>query len=65
MTLLTVGFVFLGIAVITAMFAFGALDSSLKGPARVLFYVFLVMFVGTLLVAVVTQQYSYDPTPTH
>jgi uncharacterized membrane protein YtjA (UPF0391 family) len=65
MTLLTVGLVFLGIALITALFGFGLLDSSFKGPARILFYVFLLMFVGALLMAVVTQQYSYDPTPTH
>jgi uncharacterized membrane protein YtjA (UPF0391 family) len=62
MTLLTLGLLFLGIALITAMFAFGMLSTPFQGTARIVFYAFLIMFLGTLLVAV-TQQYGYDPTP--
>jgi uncharacterized membrane protein YtjA (UPF0391 family) len=64
MTLLELGLIFLGIAVLAAVFGFGLLETTFQGPARVLFYVFLVMFLGTLVVAL-TQQYGYDPTPTH
>lgn len=64
MTLLTVGLIFLGIAILTAIFGFGLLETTFLGPARSLFYVFLIMFISTLVVAL-TQHYGYDPTPTH
>jgi uncharacterized membrane protein YtjA (UPF0391 family) len=64
MTLLTVGLIFLGIAILTAMFGFGLLETTFQGPARILFYVFLIMLLSTLVVAL-TQHYDYDPTPTY
>jgi uncharacterized membrane protein YtjA (UPF0391 family) len=64
MTLLEVGLIFLGIVLLTAVFGFGPLETTFQGPARVLFYLFLIMFIGTLVVAL-TQHYGYDPTPTH
>lgn len=64
MTLLTVGLIFLGIAILTAIFGFGLLETTFQAPARILFYVFLIMFISTLVVAL-TQHYGYDPTPTH
>jgi len=64
MTVLTVGFILLGMVMLAAVFGFGLLETTFQGAARILFYVFLIMFIGTLVVAL-TQQYGYDPTPTH
>ena len=64
MTLLTFGLLLLGVVILTALLGFGVLETTFQGPARVLFYVLLIIFIGTLVVAV-TQQYGYDPTPTH
>jgi uncharacterized membrane protein YtjA (UPF0391 family) len=64
MTLFTIGLILLGVVILTAMFGFGLLETTFQGAARVLFYVLLIMFIGTLVVAL-TQQYGYDPTPAH
>jgi uncharacterized membrane protein YtjA (UPF0391 family) len=61
MTLLTMGLVFLGVAILAAMFGFGMLSTPFQGTARIVFYAFLIMFIGTLVVAL-SQQYSYTPT---
>ena len=64
MTILTWGLVFLAMMTLTAMFGFGMLRTSFQGTARILFYGFVILFIGVLVVAV-TQQYGYDPTPRH
>jgi uncharacterized membrane protein YtjA (UPF0391 family) len=64
MTLLTLGLVLLAIVILMAIFGFGLLETTFQGSAKILFYVFLIMFLGILIVAL-TQQYGYDPTPTH
>jgi uncharacterized membrane protein YtjA (UPF0391 family) len=64
MTLFTVGLILLAVVILTAVFGFGVLETTFQSSARILFYVFLIMFIGTLVVAL-TQQYGYDPTPTH
>jgi len=41
--------VFLLIAIVTAIFGFGGIASASAGIAQILFVVFLVLFVGTLI----------------
>lgn len=40
---------FLVVAVIAALFGFGGIASASAGIAQILFFVFLILFVGTLI----------------
>ena len=42
--------VFLVVALIAAVFGFGGIASASAGIAQILFFVFLLLFVGTLLI---------------
>lgn len=44
--------IFLVIAVVAALFGFGGIASGAAGIARILVYIFLVMFVATLIFGV-------------
>lgn len=47
--------VFLGIALIAALFGFGGIASASAGIAQILFFVFLVLFLGAMVMQVVRR----------
>jgi len=47
--MLTWVIVFLAVAVIAGVLGFGGIASSAAGIARILFFVFLVLFIGSLI----------------
>ncbi|KAA9010447.1 DUF1328 domain-containing protein [Histidinibacterium aquaticum] len=44
---------FLLVALVAALFGFGSIASASAGIAQILFFVFLVLFIGTLILRVV------------
>lgn len=66
MTLISWGLLFLILAGVTGLYAFGVIGTRRTLPYRVMFYVLLGMFLATLLVGIVQRPpYGYDPTPEH
>ena len=51
MGLLAWALVFLVVSLVAALFGFGGIAAGAQGIARVLFFIFVVIFVATLLVA--------------
>jgi uncharacterized membrane protein YtjA (UPF0391 family) len=49
MALLTWALIFLGIAIVAAIFGFGGIVAAAAGIAKVLFYIFVVLFVIFLI----------------
>lgn len=59
-----VGIILAIIVLVTALYGFGFFDSPYMGTFRVAFYFFLIFFLVTLAVGIVSQSnQGYDPTP--
>jgi uncharacterized membrane protein YtjA (UPF0391 family) len=66
MTLVSWGLVFLILAGIAGLFAFGVFGTRRTLPFRVMFYVLVAMFVATVVVGISQRPpMGYDPTPDH
>jgi uncharacterized membrane protein YtjA (UPF0391 family) len=63
--MMIVGMILAVMVLVTALYGFGLFDTPYMGTFRVAFYFFLIFFLATLVVGVVTQSYygGYDPTP--
>ena len=62
--MMIVGIIFAIIVLVTALYGFGFFDSPYMGTFRVAFYFFLIFFLVTLAVGIVSQSnQGYDPTP--
>ena len=46
--------IFLVVALVAALFVFGGIAASAEGIARILFFIFLVLFVISLLMGLIT-----------
>jgi uncharacterized membrane protein YtjA (UPF0391 family) len=46
--------IFLVVALVAALFGFGGIAASAEGIARILFFIFLVLFVISLLMGLIT-----------
>jgi uncharacterized membrane protein YtjA (UPF0391 family) len=51
--MLNYALIFLAVALISALFGFGGIAAASAGIAQILFYIFIVLFVGTLVITVV------------
>ena len=51
--LLRWAFIFLVISIIAAVFGFGGISAAAAGIAKILFYIFLALFVLTLIIGLV------------
>jgi uncharacterized membrane protein YtjA (UPF0391 family) len=49
MALLTWALIFLGIAIVAAIFGFGGIVAAAAGIAKILFYIFVILFVIALI----------------
>lgn len=59
-----VGIILAIIVLVMALYGFGFFDSPYMGTFRVAFYFFLIFFLVTLAVGIVSQSnQGYDPTP--
>jgi hypothetical protein len=66
MTLISWGLLFLILAGVTGLYAFGVFRARRTMPYRVIFYVLIAMFFATLLVGIFQRPpYGYNPTPEH
>jgi uncharacterized membrane protein YtjA (UPF0391 family) len=62
--MMIVGIILAIIVLVTALYGFGFFDSPYMGTFRVAFYFFLIFFLVTLAVGIVSQSnQGYDPTP--
>ena len=62
--MMIVGIILAIIVLVTALYGFGFFDSPYMGTFRVAFYFFLIFFLVTLAVSIVSQSnQGYDPTP--
>ncbi|WP_447978271.1 DUF1328 domain-containing protein [Candidatus Nitrospira bockiana] len=63
--MMTVGAILAIITIVTALYGFGFFNTPYIGTFRIAFYFFLIFFLVTVVVGMVTQSYygGYDPTP--
>jgi uncharacterized membrane protein YtjA (UPF0391 family) len=62
----TLGAIFLAIAILAALFAFGMFTSPYASIFRIVFYFFIIFFVVTLAIGIYEQSFysGYDRDPT-
>jgi uncharacterized membrane protein YtjA (UPF0391 family) len=46
--------IFLIVAIVAAAFGFGGIAANAEGTARILFFIFLVLFVASLIIGLIT-----------
>ena len=62
--MMIIGSILAIIVFVTALYGFGVFDTPYMGTFRIAFYFFLIFFLATLAVGIISRpNQGYDPTP--